>query len=88
MTRSKVWQAIAIAFGLAFATTSILQAAGGPPEGSGGGKGGGKPPVEVSNNLSYPILELDSGGASGTIGVASTSVTAGRVRHQLLVRLP
>jgi hypothetical protein len=56
MTRSKVWQAIAIALGLAFATTSILQAAGGPPDGSGGGKGGGKPSVELSNNLSYPAV--------------------------------
>ena len=56
MTRSKVWQAIAIALGLAFATTSMLQAAGGPPEGSGGGKGGGKPSVELSNNLSYPAV--------------------------------
>jgi hypothetical protein len=56
MTRSKVWQAIAIALGLAFATTSMLQAAGGPPDGSGGGKGGGKPSVELSNNLSYPAV--------------------------------
>jgi hypothetical protein len=67
---------------LAFAVASVVAVAGsaalaakGPP--SGGGGGGKKPPVEVSNNLSYPILELLSGGASGTIGVASTSVTAG-----------
>ena len=39
--------------------------------------GGGKPPVETSNNLSYPIIELTSGGASGTIGAASSSVAPG-----------
>jgi hypothetical protein len=72
------WKINAIAFAVASVVAvagSAAFAAKGPP--SGGGGGGKKPPVEVSNNLSYPILELASGGASGTIGVASTSVTAG-----------
>lgn len=59
---------------LAMAMSAAALAAGGPPSGGGGG---GKPVVETSNNLSYPIIELTSGGAGGTIGAASSSVAPG-----------
>lgn len=60
---------MAFAVATAVAGSAALAA---PPPGKGPPTGG-----ETSNNLSYPILELASGGASGTIGSASTSVTAG-----------
>lgn len=66
--------ALAVASAIAVAGSAAFAAQGTP---GGGGGGGGKPPVEVSNNLSYPILELTSGGAGGTIGAATTSVTPG-----------
>lgn len=76
MKTTKLSIAIALILSGAMASGAAF-AAGGPPDGGGGGGSGGKPGVEVSNNLSYPILELTSGGASGTIGAATTSVTPG-----------
>jgi hypothetical protein len=61
--------ALAVASAVAVAGSAAFAA---PPEGKGPPTGG-----ETSNNLSYPILELSSGDAGGTIGVASTSVTPG-----------
>ena len=63
--------ALAVASAVAVAGSAAFAAKATP------GGGGKKPPVEVSNNLSYPIIELNSTGAIGTIGPAVTSVTPG-----------
>jgi len=56
----------------------VAPAPGGPEDKGGMGEGeGGKPTVELSNNLSYPIMELASGGAAGTIGPAMMNVPGG-----------
>lgn len=54
---------------------SATGAPGGKGGGGGGGGGGGKPDVELSNNLSYPIMELQSAGAPAA--EASTSILPG-----------
>lgn len=56
MRRTKIWSAIAIALGTFAATGLALGAQGGNGGGGGGGGGGGKPPVELSNNLSFPSV--------------------------------
>jgi hypothetical protein len=68
--KSAIWLVLAV-------SATALAAGPGSGGGGGGGGSGGKPAVETSNNLSYPIIELTSGGAVGTIGPASTSVAPG-----------
>jgi hypothetical protein len=76
-----IWLVLAI-------SGSALAAGPGAGGGGGGGGGGGKPPVETSNNLSYPIIELTSGGAGGTSGLASSSVAPGTFKTNFAYGCP
>jgi hypothetical protein len=61
---------------------------GGSPGGGGGGSGGGGPPVggETSNNLAFPILELDALGSLNTwsvpAGVIGTNYVYGCLKPE------
>jgi hypothetical protein len=57
---------------MAFAVASVVAVAGSTALAAKGGNGGGKkPPVETSNNLSYPALFYQTAKQSGTIGTYS-----------------
>jgi len=77
MRRTSIRKAVAWALaGSIAAFGTVIGAPGGNGGGGGGGGGsGGKPDVELQNNLSYPIMELNSAGA--TASDAITAVQAG-----------